>query len=118
MTDKLFLNQQPDKHQNRTYAQQLYGFRNYHELVCHQWVLFPDLEFKFSKKGDPLTDWEQCCAARMMLRTGDTQQDLEKVIGKSPRISHYIKNWTARWMEAEKEQTWNRPATLPLVPAA
>jgi hypothetical protein len=26
MTDELFLNQQPDKHHNRTYAQQLYGF--------------------------------------------------------------------------------------------
>ena len=101
MTDELFLNQHPNKNQNTTYAQQLYGFRNFHELVCHQWVLFPDLEFKFSKKGDPLTDWEQCCAARMMLRTGDTQQDLEKVIGKSPRISHYIKNWTTRWLEAE-----------------
>jgi hypothetical protein len=101
MTDEVYLNQHPDKHASITFAQQLYGYRNYHELVCHVWVLFPHLEFKFSTKEESLTDWEQCCAARMMLKTGKNQQEMEKVVGKSSRFSHYMKTWTRRWLEAE-----------------
>ena len=101
LTDEMYLNQTQKKKTGLTYAQQLYGFRNYHELVCHAWVYFPDLAFTFSKPGQPLTQWEQCCAARMMMRTGRSQQDLEQILGRPPRLSVYLGRWTSRWYEAE-----------------
>ena len=38
----------------RLEAQQHYGFHNDHELSAHAWGYFPDLEFTYSKEGEPL----------------------------------------------------------------
>jgi hypothetical protein len=104
MTDKTYLDQHPSKvagDSELTYAQQLYGFHNYHELIVHAWVYFPDLEFTYSKEGEPLSQWEQCCVARIMLRKDWTQADVELHIGVVPRLSHYMKKWTERWRDVE-----------------
>ena len=101
MTDAVYLDQTQTKKDGLTFAQQLYGFRTYHELICHAWVYFPDLEFTVSREGQPLTQWEQCCAARMLMRTGRSQQDLELVLGRPPRLSKCLDRWTQRWSQAE-----------------
>ena len=55
--DKTYLDQHFSKvagDSKLTYSQQLYGFRNDHELIAHAWGYFPDLEFTYSKEGEPL----------------------------------------------------------------
>jgi hypothetical protein len=56
--DKTYLDQHFSKvagDSKLTYSQQLYGFRNDHELIAHAWGYFPDLEFTYSKEGSLLS---------------------------------------------------------------
>jgi len=80
-----------------TYCRLYFGYTKFAEMLCDISIFFPDIQFKRSIAGAPLTPFEKCLAARLYMKTGWLQKHLFTMLGGPSNESRWLKEWTKRW---------------------